>query len=143
MSTLADYLVSRHCCFVLNFVISPSRLTKTLPLFLAPLSSFSSFASTLLISRLFHTTYCSHTAFFAAYRGNGGDTIGWTGMIAPLAVTAVPTIAYSAYTRAAPPAFLSMSLASCVLLHAYDRVWHPKGLHTENMPLARLNRRVF
>ena len=87
--------------------------------------------------------YASHTAFFAAYRGNGGDTIGWTGMIAPLAVTAVPTIAYSAYTRAAPPAFLSMSLASCVLLHAYDRVWHPRGLHTENMPLARLNRRVF
>ena len=92
---------------------------------------------------VFAPAICAHTAFFAAYRGTGGETIGWGGMVQPLLVTALPTAGYAAYTRAAPPAFLSLSLASCVLLHAYDRVWHPRGLNTENMPLARMNRRVF
>ena len=55
---------------------------------------------------------CAHTAFFAAYRGNGGETAGWGGMLAPLAVTSLPTIGYAAYTRAAPPPFLAYSLVS-------------------------------
>jgi len=85
----------------------------------------------------------AHTAFFAAYRGNGGETAGWGGMVQPLLVTSLPTVGYAAYTRAMPPAFLSYSLVSCVLLHGYDRVWHPKGLHTDVMPTVRGNRRVF
>ena len=107
------------------------------------LSSATTARRLTLASSLSHSPRPSHTAFFAAYRGNGGDTAGLGGMVQPLLVTSLPTIAYSAYTRAAPPAFLGLSLVSCVLLHTYDRVWHPKGLHTENAPLARLNRRVF
>ncbi len=42
-----------------------------------------------------------------------------------------------------PPQVMRMSLYSCVLLHVYDRVWHPKGLNLENMPLAHSNRRVW
>ncbi len=91
----------------------------------------------------FAPAICAHTAFFAVYRGNGGETAGWGGMVQPLLVTSLPTVGYAAYTRALPPPFLSYSLVSCVLLHAYDRVWHPKGLHTENMPTVKMNRRVF
>ncbi len=85
----------------------------------------------------------SHTAFFTAYRGDGAETIGLTGLLKPLAVTALPTAAYAAYTRAAPPPVLRLSILSVVLLHTYDRIWQPKGITLENMPTAHMNRRVF
>lgn len=90
----------------------------------------------------------SHTAFFAAYRGSienkvGASKTGLAALAQPLAVTALPTLAYAAYTRAVPHQALRMGLYSCVLLHLYDRCIHPKGLMTENMPMARLNRRVW
>jgi hypothetical protein len=42
-----------------------------------------------------------------------------------------------------PPQALRFGVYSAVLLHIYDRVIHPKGVMTENMPVARLNRRVW
>ena len=69
--------------------------------------------------------------------------MGIPAMIQPLVVTAIPTAAYAAYTRALPPQFLRVSLYGCVLLHIFDRVWHPKGMMTENMPTTHMNRRVF
>ena len=90
----------------------------------------------------------SHTVFFAAYRGSvenkkGAAKTGISALIQPLAVTAIPALAYAAYTRATPPPAVRFGLYSCVLLHLYDRCIHPKGLMTENMPMARLNRRVW
>ncbi len=80
---------------------------------------------------------------FTTVRGNGEDSIGVTGMVKPLLITALPTAAFVAYKRAAPPQALLTSLYACVLLHAYDRIWHPKGITIENMPTAHMNRRVF
>jgi hypothetical protein len=64
-------------------------------------------------------------------------------MAQPLALVALPSVAYAAYYRAMPPAALRFGVVSCMLLHAYDRCIHPKGVMTEHMPLARLNRRVW
>lgn len=97
----------------------------------------------MFIYRIFLFSFNSHNILFTAVRGNGQETIGLTGLIKPLLITAVPTLGYAAYTRAMPPPVLRLSLYSCVLLHAYDRIWHPKGLTVENMPMAHLNRRVY
>jgi hypothetical protein len=83
------------------------------------------------------------------YRGSienkpGATKLGFAAMVQPLLVTAVPTIGYMAYTRSIkPPTAALFGLYSCVLLHAYDRFLHPKGINTEVMPMARLNRRVW
>ena len=71
------------------------------------------------------------------------NKLGLKALAQPLLVTALPTLGYAAYTRAPPPTVLATSLIGCALLHAYDRVWHPKGLHTDNMPTVKMNRRVF
>ena len=42
-----------------------------------------------------------------------------------------------------PPAALTFGLASCVLLHAYDRILKPRGLRQENMPTTHLHRRTM
>lgn len=86
--------------------------------------------------------------FFSVYRGSvenqkGAFKTGALALVQPLVVTAIPTLAYAAYTRAMPSQALRFGLYSCVLLHLYDRVLHPKGLNTELMPMARLNRRVW
>lgn len=75
-------------------------------------------------------------------RGNG-DTTGFSGMVKPLAIVAVPTIGFAAYYRAAPPHAMSLGLLSCVLLHGFDRVLKPRGLFEENMPTAKLHRRTL
>ena len=43
--------------------------------------------------------------------------------------------------QAMPPAALTFGLASCVFLHAYDRILKPRGLMQENMPTTHLHRR--
>jgi hypothetical protein len=73
----------------------------------------------------------------------GAYKTGLAALVQPLAVTALPTLAMAAYYRGMPPQAMRFGLASCVLLHLYDRVIHPKGLMTEVMPMARLNRRVW
>ncbi len=96
-------------------------------------------------------TLCSPrrtTAVFAAYRGSLEQTPGRsnTGLFAglqPLLLVATPTVAYGAYYRTMPPAALRFGVVSAALLHLYDRCWHPKGLMTEAMPIATLNRRVW
>jgi hypothetical protein len=91
----------------------------------------------------FHSrSSCSTTAAFTVIRGNK-DTTGITGMIKPLAIVSVPTIAYAAYYRAAPPQALTFGLLSCVFLHTFDRMLRPRGLFEENMPTTKLNRRTF
>ena len=90
----------------------------------------------------------SHCVVFSVYRGTIENKAGAakTGVVAgvqPLALVALPTVAYAAYYRAMPPAALRFGVVSAALLHAYDRCIHPKGLMTEHMPLARLNRRVW
>ena len=87
----------------------------------------------------------SHTIFFSVYRGSienqkGAAKTGLLALAQPLLVTAIPTVAYAAYYRGMPPQAMRFGLLSCVLLHLYDRVIHPKGLMTEVMPMARLNR---
>ena len=75
-------------------------------------------------------------------RGNG-DTRGVSGMVKPLAVVSIPTLAYAAYYRAVPPQALRFGVYSCVLLHLYDRVWKPHGIAEENLPTAKMQRRVW
>jgi len=96
-----------------------------------------------LLMASFHSrSPCSTTAAFTVIRGNK-DTTGITGMIKPLAIVSVPTIAYAAYYRAAPPQALTFGLLSCVFLHTFDRMLRPRGLFEENMPTTKLNRRTF
>ncbi len=90
----------------------------------------------------------SHTIFFSVYRGSvenqkGASKTGLLALVQPLVVTAIPTVAYAAYTRSMPAQALRFGLYSCILLHLYDRVIHPKGIMTEVMPMARLHRRVY
>ena len=77
---------------------------------------------------------------FTVIRGTG-DTTGLAGLVKPLVIVAAPVALYSAYTRAAPPQALSFGLASCVLLHAFDRILKPRGLFEGNMPTTHLHRR--
>lgn len=86
---------------------------------------------------------CSTTTLFSVVRGNDGSTIGITGGIKPLLIASVPAIGYAAYTRAMPPQALIFGVYSAGLLHLYDRVWHPKGMMLEHMPIAHVNRRVL
>jgi hypothetical protein len=79
---------------------------------------------------------------FTLIRGTG-DTSGLAGLVKPLAIVALPTVGYAAYTRAAPPQALSFGLASCVLLHAFDRILKPRGLFEDNMPTTHLHRRAM
>ena len=77
---------------------------------------------------------------FTVIRGTG-DTRGLVGLVQPLAIVSLPTIGYAAYTRAMPPPALTFGLASCVFLHAFDRILKPRGLMQENMPTTHLHRR--
>lgn len=91
---------------------------------------------------------CRHTAVFAAYRGSleqapGRTNTGILAGVQPLLVVALPSVAYGAYYRAIPPQALRFGVISAALLHLYDRCWHPKGLTVDNMPTARLARRVW
>ena len=65
------------------------------------------------------------------------------GLVQPLAIVSLPTIGYAAYLRAAPPSALPLGIASCALLHAFDRILKPRGLMQDNMPTTRLNRRAM
>ena len=72
------------------------------------------------------------------------NKLGLKALAQPLLVTALPTLGYAAYTRAPPPTVLATSLIGCALLHAYDRVLHPKGEYTEHMAGGAKNlRRVW
>ena len=73
----------------------------------------------------------------------GAFKAGLASLVQPLIVTSIPTIAYAAYTRSMPPEVLRFSIISVALLHVYDRMIHPHGVQTENMPMARLNRRIW
>ena len=64
-------------------------------------------------------------------------------MLQPLALVALPSAGYAIAYRTTPPPALRFGVISCALLHVYDRCIHPKGLMTEHMPMARLNRRVW
>lgn len=72
-----------------------------------------------------------------------GDTRGLYPMVMPLAIVAAPTIAYTAYYRAQPPQALRFGVASCVVLHLYDRVWKPTGILESEMPTTRLHRQIW
>ena len=90
----------------------------------------------------------SHCVVFSVYRGSienqkGAAKTGLAALAQPLALVALPSVAYAAYYRAMPPAALRFGVISAALLHVYDRCIHPKGLMTEHMPLARMNRRVW
>ena len=106
---------------------------------LLPFSQLSLFSS---VSTLFPPVSFprSTTAAFTMIRGNG-DTTGFSGMVKPLAIVAVPAAGFAAYYRAAPPHAMSLGLLSCILLHGFDRVLKPRGLFEENMPTAKLHRR--
>lgn len=95
---------------------------------------------------VFWPSIVAHTVAFTLIRANFEDkhaTGGLVSGIAPLAIVAAPSVAYAAFYRSVPPQALRFGAYSAALLHLYDRVVKPHGLHEENMPTVRMNRRLW